>query len=87
MSPEPIWIIKNGPKATDLPNVAELWCSEENESGSGGYYEVIYSVGGMKMRPEAQNGARPPFGHGQHGCVGGRPTHPSPLQGLGFFGA
>ena len=31
---------------TDLPNGAELGCSEENESGSGGYPEVIYSVGG-----------------------------------------
>ena len=72
---------------TDLPNGAELGCSEENESGSGGYPEVIYSVGGMKIGPEAQIGARPPFGHGQQGCVGRRPTHPSPPQGLGFIGA
>ena len=70
-----------------LPNGAELGCSEENESGSGGYSEVIYSVQGMKIGPEAQIGARLPFGHGQQGCVGQRPTHPSPPQGLGFIGA
>ena len=72
---------------THLSNGAELGCSEENESGSGGYPEVIYSVWGMKIGPEARIGARPPFGHGQQGCVGRRPTHPSPLQGLGFIGA
>ena len=72
---------------TDLPNGAELGCSEENESGSGGYPDVIYSVGGMKIGPEAQIGAWPPFGHGHRGCVGRRPTHPSPPQGLGFIGA
>ena len=41
----------------------------------------------MKIGPEANIGAHPAFGHGQHGCVGHRPTHPSPPQGLGFFGA
>ena len=60
---------------TDLPNGAELGCSEENESGSEGYPEV------MKIGPETQIGARPPFGHGQQGCVGRRPTHPSPSRG------
>ena len=48
---------------TDLPNGAELGCSEENESGSGGYPEVIYSVGGIKIGAEAHIGAWPPFGH------------------------
>ena len=52
---------------TDLPNGAELGCSEENKSGSGGYPEVIYSVGKMKIGLEAQIGTRPSFGHGQHG--------------------
>ena len=55
---------------SDIPNGAELGCSEENEICSGGYPEVIYSVGEMKIGPEAQIGARLPFGDGQHGCVG-----------------
>ena len=72
---------------TDLTNIAELGCSEENESDSGGYPEVIYSVGGMNIGPEAQMGGQPAFGHGQQGYVGRRPTHPSQPQGQGFIGA
>ena len=66
-------IVEGRRPTTDLPNGAELGCSEENESCSGGYPEVIYSVWGMKIGSEAQIGARPPFGQGQ--------------QGLGFIGA
>ena len=71
---------------TDLPNSAEFWCNEENESGSIGYTEVIYSVGGIKIGPEDHIGTWPPFGHVQHGCVGRRSIHPSSPQGLVFFG-
>ena len=34
----------------------------KDESGSGGYPDVIYSVGGMKIGPEAHIGMWPPFG-------------------------
>ena len=51
---------------TDLTNGAELGCSEENESGSGGYHQVIYSVGVMNIGSVAEIGTRPPFGHGPH---------------------
>ena len=69
MSSESIWEIKNwpeahsgGPKAhhcqptTDLLNSAEFGCSEENERCSGGYPELIYSAGGIKIGLEAHSG-------------------------------
>ena len=42
---------------TDPPNGAELGCSEENETGSGGYPEVIDIAGGD------ENWARGPNWH------------------------
>ena len=66
---------------TDLPKVAEFGCSEENESDSGGYPEVIYSVRGMKIGPEAQMGGRPAFGHGSRGVLAEGPHTPAPRRG------
>ena len=58
--------IKNGPEVhsggpscrptTDLPNSAEFGCSEQNESCSKGYPELIHSDGGIKIGPEAHSG-------------------------------
>ena len=38
-----------------------------------------------KFGPEAHISARPLFGQVQHRCVGRRPTHPCPSQGVGFL--
>ena len=74
MSPKPIWTLKNVPEA----HSSEFVCSEENESYSGGYPEVIYSVGGIKIGHEDHIGAR---------CVAKGSHTRAPLQGPGFFHA
>ena len=70
--------LQNAPKKVKilhfLPLVAKIW-----------HLGIKLKI--KKKLPEAHISARLPFGNMQHGCVGWRPTHPGPPQGLGFFGA
>ena len=51
-SSEPLWTFKRGPEAqptTDLLNIAEVGCNDENDSCSGGCSALFYSVWEMTM--------------------------------------